>query len=128
MPQERLDARQAYERALPRVREEFTGSARHISPTVVVGEPPVVSVQWEILGGARPMGERSLPSVDDVESAVAELTDVLQEQELEAGNTSWPGCQAGHPHPPAATVVGGTAVWVCPRTGVTLRPIGRVAS
>ncbi len=61
--------------------------------------------------------------VGDVESAVVALADLLQEKEVEEGDTSWPGCLPGHPHPPAPTLVTGRASWTCPRTGKALAEI-----
>ncbi len=61
--------------------------------------------------------------VADVESAVVALADLLQEKEVEEGDTSWPGCLPGHPHPPTPALVTGRASWMCPRTGEPLAEI-----
>ncbi|WP_406171683.1 hypothetical protein [Streptomyces sp. NBC_00996] len=63
---------------------------------------------------------------------LAEVADQVQEWAVEAlwteGESAvWPRCPA-HPdsHPSAATVVEGVAVWVCPKTGVSVSRIGEL--
>ena len=63
---------------------------------------------------------------------LADLADQVQEWAVEAlwsegAPAVWPHCPA-HPdtHPLAATVVAGTAVWVCPKSGATVARIGEL--
>ncbi|MBQ0903395.1 hypothetical protein [Micromonospora sp. U21] len=60
----------------------------------------------------------------DLEQAVVELADTLQEKEFDEGDTTWPDCTAGHTHPPTAAVVDGVACWQCPRSQAALSRIG----
>ncbi|MEV6483079.1 hypothetical protein [Streptomyces sp. NPDC051576] len=63
---------------------------------------------------------------------LANLADQVQERAVEAlwsegAPAVWPSCPA-HPdtHPLTATVVAGTAVWVCPKNGATVARIGEL--
>ncbi|SCG34269.1 hypothetical protein [Micromonospora coxensis] len=77
-----------------------------------------------VAGGGRSGAVGALPMVRTVEEAVVALADILQEKALEEGDTAWPGCRPGHPHPPTPRLSGGTAVWSCPRDAGTLSGIG----
>ncbi|WP_405876198.1 MULTISPECIES: hypothetical protein [unclassified Streptomyces] len=65
---------------------------------------------------------------------LANLADQVQEWAVEAlwsegAPAVWPHCPA-HPdrHPLTATVVAGTATWVCPKSGATVTRIGALES
>ncbi len=51
--------------------------------------------------------------------------DQVFDQTDEAWGEARPYCP-GHPHPPDPRVIDGTAVWICPRDGHVLAPIGRL--
>ncbi|MFI7578567.1 hypothetical protein [Micromonospora sp. NPDC049497] len=75
-------------------------------------------------GQGRESSLGSLRPTRDPELAVVELADLLQEEEFDEGDTTWPGCLPGHSHPPVATVVDGVAHWRCPRSDALVSRIG----
>ena len=69
--------------------------------------------------------ESRLPPSDDVESFVVALADVLQDDVMGTSwGYVWPICP-GHPHPAAADLRGGRAVWVCPKSRELIGEIGQ---
>ncbi|MEV4490186.1 hypothetical protein AB0K04_08740 [Micromonospora coxensis] len=130
-----------YETALRRVSADFASRGAAVEPIgVQLGEMNGIFVSYRVTsgGGPRPYdqppvpGDRrdrlpgvgALPMVTTVEEAVVALADILQEKALEEGDTAWPGCRPGHPHPPTPRLSAGTAVWSCPRDTTTLSGIG----
>ena len=68
----------------------------------------------------------------DEPELLVDIADYLQEQVFDGQGSepwgkAWPECP-GHPHPPDPTVINGVAVWVCPRDGRVLAPIGQLAA
>ncbi|TDB76611.1 hypothetical protein [Micromonospora sp. KC723] len=120
-----LGALACYERAVHRVAQDFARRGAVIQPMgvyldsldalhVCFGKRGQAHVG--ILGSLRPTGE--------LELAVVELADLLQEKEFDEGDTAWPGCLPGHSHPPIAALVNGFACWQCPQNHASVFPIG----
>lgn len=123
-----LGALECYERAVRRVAQDFARRGAVIQPMgVYLDALDTLHVSFGRRGQATESSLGSLGSLRltrDLESAVVELADLLQEKEFDEGDTSWPGCLPGHPHPPAATIVDGVAHWQCPRSRASVFPIG----
>jgi hypothetical protein len=116
------DSLERYLDAAPRVGEDFARRGAGLRDLIVERtDQDTVGVRFRRGDSSRRL---SLPfPVRDVESAVVALADRLQEKEIEEGDTSWPGCLPGHPHPPEPALVAGRASWRCPRTGEPIDPI-----
>jgi hypothetical protein len=105
-----------YTAAAPRVSQDFARRGAGLRDLAIERtDQDAIVVRFRLRDSPRLL---NLPfPVADVEGAVVALADLLQEKEIEAGDTSWPGCLLGHPHPPEPAVVAGRASWTCPRTG-----------
>ncbi|SCG55333.1 hypothetical protein [Micromonospora halophytica] len=120
-----LHSLDCYETALRRVSADFGSRGAAVEPVSVrLGALAGVLVDYRVAGGGDPYTVGTLPMVTTVEEAVVALADLLQEEALECGDTAWPGCRPGHPHPPTPCLSGGTAVWSCPRDATALAGIG----
>ncbi|MGC5308793.1 hypothetical protein [Micromonospora zamorensis] len=118
-----LGALECYQRAIRRVAADFAGRGATVQPWGVdLDAPDLLIVHYRTPGRESCLG--SLPVTRDVEQAVVELADVLQEKEFSEGDTSWPGCAAGDTHPPRAALVNGVAHWQCPQSQAPLFRIG----
>ncbi|MET8349481.1 MULTISPECIES: hypothetical protein [unclassified Micromonospora] len=120
-----LGALECYQRAVRRVADDFARRGAVVEPLDVdLGDLDnlLVRYRWRGQPGDALLG--SLPVTSDVERAVVELADLLQEKEFDEGDTVWPGCAAGDTHPPTAAVVDGVACWQCPRAQAALSRIG----
>ncbi len=120
-----LDALECYERAVRRVADDFARRGAVTRPKGV----HLDSLDTIILLVDRPgpAGESSLGSLHptrDLEAAVVELADLVQEKEFDEGDNTWPGCLPAHTHPPAAALVDGVACWTCPRSDAPVAAIG----
>ncbi|MEH0971108.1 hypothetical protein V6U77_08205 [Micromonospora sp. CPCC 205546] len=114
-----------YEHAVIRVAGEFRAHDAPVEPRHVrLDDLDSIVVDYGTAGQCRTYSLGGLPAVASVEEAIVELTDLLQEKVLEAGDTAWPGCLPGHRHPPSARLVSGAAVWTCPEHGTTLARLG----
>ncbi|MGC1212931.1 MAG: hypothetical protein WA890_16890 [Micromonospora sp.] len=120
-----LGALECYERAVRRVAQDFARRGAVVQPLGVdLGALDALHVRFGRRGRAREGTLGSLRPTRDLEQAVVELADLLQEKEFDEGDTSWPGCLPGHTHPPTAALVDGVACWQCPSSHATLFPIG----
>ncbi|MEV4388170.1 hypothetical protein AB0J68_21050 [Micromonospora sp. NPDC049580] len=121
-----LGALECYERAVRRVAQDFARRGAVVQPLGVdLDALDALHVHFGRRGRAREGILGSLRPAHDLEHAVVELADLLQEKEFDEGDdTTWPGCLSGHSHPPTAALVGGVACWQCPRSHATLFPIG----
>ncbi|MEH1057713.1 hypothetical protein V6U89_21210 [Micromonospora sp. CPCC 206171] len=119
-----LGALECYERAVRRVAQDFARRGAVIQPMgVYLDALDALQVSFGRRGQAQESSLGSLRLTRDLELAVVELADLLQEKEFDEGDTTWPGCLPGHSHPPAATLVDGVASWQCPRSHASLSPI-----
>ncbi|PWR12798.1 hypothetical protein DKT68_02405 [Micromonospora acroterricola] len=119
-----LGALECYQRAVTRVAEDFARRGALVQPLDVdLDILDALIVRYRTRGEARESWLGSLPVTSDLERAVAELADMLQEEEFDEGDISWPGCTAGDTHPPTAAVVDGVACWQCPRSRAVLSRI-----
>ncbi|RKN44296.1 hypothetical protein [Micromonospora endolithica] len=120
-----LDALECYQRAVRRVALDFARRGAVVRPLGVdLGALDILVVRYAQPGPVREGALGALRPTRDPEEAVVELADTLQEKEFDEGDTTWPGCVAGHAHPPTAAVVDGVASWQCPRDRTALAPIG----
>ncbi|WP_410814777.1 hypothetical protein [Micromonospora sp. 067-2] len=110
-----LRALEFYQHAVRRVADDFALRGAVIRPLGVdLEHGDTLMVTYDLREQAGD-GALSLPPTGDLEQAVVEMADALQEEEFDEGDTTWPGCTAGHTHPPTAAVVNGVACWQCPR-------------
>ncbi|MDH6464883.1 hypothetical protein M2302_005084 [Micromonospora sp. A200] len=120
-----LGGLESYERAVRRVAQDFARRGAVVRPLGVdLDALDALHVRFGRRGRARESILGTLRPTRDLEHAVVELADLLQEKEFDEGNTTWPGCLSGHAHPPTAALVDGVACWQCPRSHETLFPIG----
>jgi len=63
--------------------------------------------------------------VRPLQEAIVEIADELQNQAIDIHFRAVPQCVDGHFHPPRAELVENEAMWICPRSGMTVRRIGR---
>ncbi|MET8310454.1 hypothetical protein [Micromonospora sp. NPDC005173] len=121
-----LSALECYQRAVPRVLQDFDRRGAVVQPLDVDLDAldDNLIVRYCLRGQAGESLLGSLPLTGDLEQAVVELADLLQEKEFGEGDTTWPGCAAGDTHPPTAAIVDGVASWQCPRNHTVLFPIG----
>ncbi|MEH0937273.1 hypothetical protein [Micromonospora psammae] len=121
-----LGSLECYERAARRVAEDFARRGAVVHPLGV--DLDALDALHVRVGRRGQTGEDilgSLPVTGDLERAVVELADLLQEKEFDQGDTTWPGCLSGHTHPPTPALVDGVACWQCPRSHAILFPIGQ---
>jgi hypothetical protein len=83
---------------------------------------------WWLIGeGNRAYGGLQLPAEPTEAEILAEIAWYVQERvfDTEPWGEARPVCP-GHPHPPDPKVIDGKAVWICPRDGHVLAPIGQL--
>ncbi|MCZ7420034.1 hypothetical protein O7605_10940 [Verrucosispora sp. WMMA2121] len=120
-----LGALECYERAVRRVARDFARRGAVIQPIgVYLDTLDVLLVCYGRRGQAHRGSVGSLRVTGELELAVVELADLLQEEEFDEGDTAWPGCLPGHSHPPNAALVDGVACWQCPKSHASVSPIG----
>ncbi|MER5338140.1 hypothetical protein [Micromonospora sp. NPDC002717] len=120
-----LGALECYERAVRRVAQDFARRGAVIEPMgVYLDAVDALHVRFGRRGQAQEGILGSLPPTRDLELAVVEMADLLQEKEFDEGDTTWPGCLPGHSHPPTAALVCGVACWQCRRSHASVFPIG----
>ena len=99
--------------------------------TVTPPPQPDGSSWWRLDVGVGHVGGLQLPDEPTGAEILAEIAHYLQDQVFDQHAETWgeplPICP-GHPHPPDPRIIDGEAVWVCPRDGRVLAPIGLLAA
>ncbi|TDC81780.1 hypothetical protein E1193_13810 [Micromonospora sp. KC606] len=120
-----LGALECYERAVHRVAQDFARRGAVIQPVgVYLDALDALHVCFGRRGQTQEGILGSLRPTRDLELAIVEMADLLQEKEFDEGDITWPGCLPGHAHPPTATLSGGVACWQCPRSHESVFLIG----